>query len=147
MSVVQQAARSQALALGHPIDVADGFLDEPLGFLGLPHVGRGGGQAGIGQAEVRVDLDGAFEGGARFRELAAGQRLHRQRVLAHDLERGRRQLLGREAARRVGGAVAEGRADAVAEIGGHAEDAVATGRIVGLGGDDVAGHALGGLQA
>ncbi len=126
--------------------MTDGLLHELLGFLWLPHVGRGDGHAGVRQTEVGVDGDCAPERRAGIGELAVRERLHRLRVLSHDVERRGRQRLGGKPPRGVRRAVAEGRPDAVAEIGGSAQHflpAVGTGGLVG---EDVAGDRLGGLQ-
>ena len=65
--VVEQAARAVPLALGHAVEMADGFLDVLLGVLLLVQVARRDGHAGVAEAEVRIQRD-------RLREALAARR-------------------------------------------------------------------------
>ena len=100
-------ARVVALALGHPVDVAESFLDVCLRFLQLPEVPRHTGEALITDAETRIELDRLQQTVPRFLEPVVRRRLECRREMAYDIERGRREAGHREHLRRLRFVVAE----------------------------------------
>ncbi len=100
------------------------------------------GFAGIGEAEIRVQVRRSRETSERVRVLTVGERFHSQRIFVNSLQRGRGKRLHGEALGRLRSVIAERLADGSGNLGGSGQNLVFVRRVVFDDRDLVACHGL-----
>ncbi len=149
---VVEAPCPELLAVAHPLETRERVLEDLLRLLVLSLVLVDGGEAGVGAAHVRVELDGLPVAAYRLVPFSGPLGVLGDRVLVRGLERARGEALRRSEAGRFRRRVAEGTPYLRGQLRDGAEHGILAGcirlrrhdRLPGLGVDRTHRHRVAG---